>query len=584
MIDLKANNILKGIAAAPGISIAPAHIFSKQTEEINLGEIENVEEAVNNLMGALEKSKKELNKIFSLALDKIGEKRAAIFEAQIMILDDPILIEKIIERIRTEKKYPEFIVNDEISRYQQMMKDSDEPYMKERSYDIEDIKLRIIRNLKLKKWQSRITNDVNVISENLTPADALLFTRVNVKGYVTNFGGLTSHAAILARSLNIPAVLGLHDATSKIKNGKTIILDGFHGIVVVDPTETQLDYYREKISLLEKYGSELSKLKDEPAVTIDGHEIQLMANLDFSDELEMIIQNGSKGIGLVRTEQIFEVYHSFPDEETQYRTYKHLSDSIYPNIVIIRAFDIGGDKVLPFDLKEPNPFLGWRGIRFLLDNPELLKTQTRAVLKASENKNIYFMLPMVSAIMEVRKMKNIIADCKKELDEEGVPYQQDIKIGIMVEVPSAAVMAKEFASESDFLSIGTNDLIQYILAVDRGNENVSAQYQEFHPAVIRTLSFIVKGAKEADVPVSMCGEMAADLLAVPLLVGLGLDSLSVSPTAIPNIKKLIRSLAYSDLKVLAEHCLTLKTEEEINNSVQDFIKNNKVDDQQKIFQ
>lgn len=566
----ESENILKGIAAAPGIAISQAFLYKKEKEEIVNDAITDVNEALQNLDIALQQSKKELRKIFSLAVDKLGEKRAAIFEAQIMILDDPILVETIQNRIKNEKRVPEYIVNDEISKYTDLMNLSHESYMKERSHDIEDIKNRIIRNLKKKKWKSRITNDVVVITTTVTPSDTVLFSRVNVKGYVTDFGGLTSHAAIVARSLNIPAVVGLHDATNRIKENDLIIIDGYKGEVIINPNDKQLQHYQNKIEKHAKEDHELIKLRNLPSTTLDGKEIQLMANLDLIEEMEFIVQNKAKGIGLVRTEQLFEVYETFADEEEQFNVYKNIAERIYPEIVNIRAFDIGGDKVLPVDLKEPNPFLGWRGIRLLLDNHKLFKTQIRAVLRASTHKNIKFMLPMISSLDEVRASKEIIDQCKSELKKEGKQFDKHMSVGIMIEIPSAAVMMNDFAGEVDFTSIGTNDLIQYLLAVDRGNDIVSNIYQEFHPAVVRTLYHIINNGKKTKTPVSMCGEMAADPFAVPLLIGLGLDSLSVSASAIPHIKKIIRSIDLKEVQLLANKCLELKTEKEINNAIHDY--------------
>ncbi len=571
-------NILKGIAAAPGISIADAFIYKKEKEEISSDIISDIDEALINLDNALAQSKKELRKIFSLAVDKLGEKRAAIFEAQIMILDDPVLISSIKNRIIKEKRLPEYIVEDEISKYTSIMNLSHEVYMKERSHDIEDIKNRIIRNLKKKKWTSKITNDVIVVTSNISPSDTVLFSRVNVKGYVTDFGGLTSHAAIVARSLNIPAVIGLHDATNKIGESDKIIIDGFHGLVIINPDEEQLKDYQARIGRLSKYDEELYKIRELPAITTDGREIEMLANLDVSDEMSFIIHNCAKGIGLVRTEQLFEEYEEFPDEEKQYDVYKKIAEQVYPGIVTIRTFDIGGDKVLPVDLHEPNPMLGWRGIRLLLDNPNLFKTQIRAILRSSSHKNVKMMLPMIASLNEVRESKKLINECKHELDKENKRYDKNIEVGIMIEVPSAALMIREFSEEVDFLSIGTNDLIQYLLAVDRGNDIVSKQYQEFHPSVVRTLSYIINEGMKCNTNVSMCGEMAADPFAIPLLIGLGLKTLSVSASAIPSLKKIIRGLKYSDLKLLADECLVLKTEFEINSKLHEFF-NNKIQDQ-----
>ncbi len=564
---------LRGIAAAPGISISSAYLYFKEKEVIKKEAITDVEEAKKNLQEAIEKSKKELNKVLSLALDKLGEKRSAIFEAQIMILDDAVLIDKIFNRIEEEKLNPEYIVDDEISKYQKLMSSSEGIYMKERSRDIEDIKNRIIRNVKKKKWKSRIKKDVVLVTDSLTPADALLFHRQNVMGYVTNFGGLTSHATILARSLKIPAVLGIREATVTIDDDDEIIVDGFNGKVFVNPSEETLNSYREKLKILAEQDEELKKLKDLPAVTKDGREIKILANLDIQDEVNFVIENGASGVGLIRTEQILEEFEEFPDEEEQLKIYETFSEQLYPRNITIRVMDIGGDKVLPFDIKEGNPFLGWRGIRFLNDNISLFKTQVRAILRASKHKNIKLLLPMITSIYEIRKALTVIEESKKELRAENIEFDEYIKVGIMIEIPSAAIMVKEFSAEVDFISIGSNDLIQYLLAVDRGNEIIQELYQEFHPAVIRMLSFIIEeGNKAGNDSVSLCGEMAADFIATPLLIGLGLKVFSVSASVIPLLKKVIRELDYSETVKLAEECLELKTENEIKDKVKKFYK------------
>jgi phosphoenolpyruvate-protein phosphotransferase (PTS system enzyme I) len=575
MTELKKDNVYKGIPAAPGIRIAKAFLFKKEIERVVEEDITDVDKALENFKDAIVKSKRELSKVFSLAVDKLGVKRAALFEAQIMILDDPILIDKILSRIKDEKKNSEFIVKDEFSKYQKIMSLSDEPYMKERSHDIEDIKNRIIRNIKKKKWKSRITDDeVILVSSVLTPADTVLFSRLNVTGYVTNFGGLTSHAAIVARSLNVPAVVGLHEATENISNDDIIIIDGFNGIVIVNPDEAQLIYYQKKLKKLHAVDIELAKLRDLPAETLDGKKIDVLANLDMNEDLELIIQNGGEGVGLMRTEQIFQEYDSFPSEDEQTEVYSNFAQKLYPRPLTIRAFDIGGDKVLPVDVREPNPMLGWRGIRFLLDNTNHFKSQIRAVLKASINKNVKFMIPMVSSVREVELTKQLLTECKKELTNEGITYDDSMELGIMIEVPSAALMIRDLAEDVDFFSIGTNDLIQYMLAVDRGNDIVTDQYQEFHPAIIRTLNFIISEAKKSKTRVNLCGGMAADYIAIPLLVGLGLDSISVSGSVIPHAKQIIRALNYSEISELVAECLKYKTEKEIKDKLTKFYSDN----------
>jgi phosphoenolpyruvate-protein phosphotransferase (PTS system enzyme I) len=572
----EADNKIAGIAAAPGIQIAPAYLFTKEQLRINNGAITDIEEAKKNLANAIEKSKKELLKIFSIAKEKIKEERAAIFEAQMMILDDPVLLDKINERIESEKKQPEFIVDDEITHYQKLMMFSGEAYMKERAHDIEDIKNRIIRNLQKRRWQSRIPPNSIVVSDSLTPADTLILSRSNVKGFVTDHGGITSHAAIISRSLNLPAVLGTHNATDFIKDGDPLILDGFHGYVIHHPTENQIAFFNEKINRLEQLNKELEEFYDKPAVTMDGKEITLSANVDVTGEIDVVFTSGAKGIGLYRTEQILDEAGELPTEDEQVKIYSNLANRIYPDCVTIRAFDIGGDKFRFHDYQEPNPFLGLRGIRILLENPALFKAQIRAVLKASIIKNIQFMLPMISTLTEIKLSKALIQECREELNKEKIQFDKGMKIGIMIEVPSAAVMTYDFAKEVDFVSIGTNDLIQYLMAVDRGNDLVSNLYQEFNPAVIRSIDHIIKETKRAGKELSICGEMAADTLAIPLLIGMGLDSLSMSPATIPYAKRIIRNCYCGKTIELAKDCLNYSSEKEIVNRVEKFFRENNI--------
>jgi phosphotransferase system enzyme I (PtsI) len=572
----EAANKISGVAAAPGIVVANAYLYIKDKLEINHSRVSDIEEALRNFDESLAKSKKELSKILDLAKEKMNDTRIAIFEAQVMILDDPVLINNIKDRISKEKMQPESIVDDEISRYQKIMIGSEETYLKERAHDIEDIKNRIIRNLQKKRWESKIPHNAVVVSDSLTPADTLLFTKSHVQAFITDHGGLTSHAAIISRSLNIPAVVGTHNSTQKIKDGDTLIVDGFHGYVIINPNEEQIEFFKGKHDRLVELQKGLEEFVDKPAKTKDGREINLMANVDVTGEIDLVVSSGAKGIGLYRTEQIIDELGEIPDEEEQVRIYTNLSSRIYPESFIIRAFDIGGDKFKLFDYDEPNPFLGLRGIRFLLENQVLLKTQIRAVLKASHNKNIKFMLPMVSTIGEIRRTKELIEECKKELRQEKISFDKNLKVGIMVEVPSAAVMANEFAREVDFLSIGTNDLIQYLMAVDRGNDLVADLYQEFNPAVVKTISFIINEGKKEGIEVSLCGEMAADTLAIPLLIGLGLESLSVAPTTILYAKRIIRNISYESAKKMADDCLSCHYEFQVAERIEKFFEENKI--------
>jgi len=506
----------------------------------------------------------------------MDETRAAIFEAQLMILDDPILLDEINRRVEAERKSPEYIIDDEISKYQSKMILSHEGYMKERAQDIEDIKQRIIRNLQKKRWESKIDHNVIVVSDSLTPADTILLSRNKVLAFVTDHGGITSHAAIISRSLNIPAVVGTHNATVLIKDGDEIIVDGFYGYIIIKPSNEQKEFFIEKRKRLLELQKELEELKDEKAVTKDGREIKLSANVDVSGEIDVVVTSGSDGIGLYRSEQILNELGEFPSEDEQTEIYSKLASRIYPHSITIRVFDIGGDKFRFLDFAEPNPFLGLRGIRLLLENPALFKTQIRAILKASTNKNIKIMIPMVSTLKEIRESKRIIEDCKNDLKKENTKFDQDVEVGIMIEVPSAAVMARDFSNEVDFVSIGTNDLVQYLMAVDRGNDLVAELYQEFSPVVINTLKHIVDETKKSKKQLSLCGEMAADTLAMPLLVGLGFENLSLSPATIPYAKRIIRSFEFKKAKKLASECLKMQTEEEVKAVIEEFFNKNNI--------
>jgi len=355
-----------------------------------------------------------------------------------------------------------------------------------------------------------------------------------------------------------------------------VIIDGFHGYILYNPDEKQISFFESKLEKLKALQRELEEYKGKPAITTDGKEIHLSANVDVSGEIDIVITSGAKGIGLYRTEQVLEELSEFPTEEEQAKIYRNLSSRVYPNNIVIRAFDIGGDKFKYYDFQEPNPFLGLRGIRLLLENKTLFKNQIRAVLQASENKNIHFMIPMVSTILEIRETKKMIEECKKELKKEGKNFDRNMKVGMMVEVPSAAVMAELFAKEVDFFSIGTNDLIQYLMAVDRGNDLVSDLYQQFSPAVIRTISYIVREAKKAKKEVSLCGEMAADTLAIPLLIGLGLESLSISPSTIAYATRIIRSISYKKAKKLAADCLSCSVEKDVIDRIEKFFEENSI--------
>ena len=567
--------IIKGIAAAPGIAFGPAYLYSKQIPRVQAKTLapEDVEPELVRLRTATARAEKELQKILSFAEQKLGAQNAKIFEAQIMILADAILMGTIESRIRTEMKNAEFIVSDEISKYKRLMMAAPDEYMHERAHDVDDVMNRLIRNIQDQRLYSRLEGESIIVSETLAPADTVIFSRNQILGYATDLGGITSHAAILSRSLKIPAIVGLRTATKQIRTGDRLAIDGYAGILVINPTSTTLEGLQRKAQRFREFEDRLADIAGLEAETLDHAKIELSANIEFAEELEFTRLQGSAGIGLFRTESQLIGRPSYPGEDEQYEAYKRIADGIYPNPVIFRAFDIGGDKLAPDSYHEENPFLGWRGIRVLLDRPELFLDQLRAILRASTRKNVRIMFPMVSKLMEIRGAKELLRQAKDDLKARGLPFDARMKTGVMIEVPSAAVLAEEIAAEVDFLSIGTNDLIQYILAVDRDNSAVAALYQQFNPAVLRTIKSVIDAGHKRGVWVGMCGEMAGDPLATVLLVGLGIDELSVIPTVLPEIKKIIRSIKHKDAKKIADKVLTLSTEDEIKEYLSSVIKN-----------
>jgi phosphotransferase system enzyme I (PtsI) len=558
--------VLKGIPAAPGIAFGPAYLYSKQVPRVEEKTItpDDVPGEIERLRTANARSEKELQKIHAFAEQKLGSQNARIFEAQMMILADAILMGTIEQRIARECRNAEFIVKDEIGRYRQLMLAAPNEYMHERAHDVEDVMNRIIRNIQDQKLYSRLEGESVIVSETLAPADTVIFSRNQILGYATDLGGVTSHAAILSRSLKIPAVVGLRTATKAVASGDTVAIDGYAGLLVINPSEETVQALNRKKQRFKEFEERLVDIAGVAAATLDHKHIELSANLEFADDIDFALEQGSAGIGLFRTESQLIGRADYPSEEEQYAAYQHVADRVFPNTVIFRAFDVGGDKISPDSEHEANPFLGWRGIRVLLDRPELFLDHLRAILRASARKNVRIMFPMVSTVQETRAARAMVVQAQQELTARGLAYDPGIKIGVMIEVPSAAVMAEQIAAEVDFLSIGTNDLVQYLLAVDRDNSAVARLYQPFNPAVIRTLKNIIDAGHKRGVWVGMCGEMAGDPMATVLLVGLGIDELSVVPAVLPEIKKIILSIRQKDAKKVAEKALSLTTEHEIH--------------------
>jgi phosphoenolpyruvate-protein phosphotransferase (PTS system enzyme I) len=562
--------ILKGIPASPGIAVAAAYVFVKETPHVERRSIEDVEAEIARLRNAIEKSSRELNKILVFAQSKVGEAKAKILEAQIMVLEDPVLIDSVIGRIRAEKINAEFIVSDEIGKYAALMLRAHDEYMHERAHDMDDLRNRIVRNLQQEKLVSRLEGDIIVVAHSLTPADTMILSRNHVLGYATDLGGVTSHAALFSRSLKIPAIVGLGAVSRAVQPGDTLILDGYSGTLVINPGDEHLAEYGAKRQRMNEFESQLSVLKDFPATTIDNHEIDLSANIELPEELEYVAMQGSQGVGLYRTESMLIGRDDFPSEDEQVAEYKQIAERLYPRRIIMRTFDVGGDKIAPEMAEEANPFLGWRGIRVGLDRPEIFLNQLRAMLRASTRKNLAIMFPMVSTLAEVRQAKEYLKKAKADLRARGQKFDDRIRVGVMIEVPGAALLAGQIAAEVNFLSIGSNDLTQYLLAVDRGNQLVSRLYREFEPSVIATLKHVINAGHKRGVWVGICGEMAGNPIATPLLVGLGMDELSVVPAILPEIKKIIRALDFSQAQEVARRVMRLQSGDAVEEYLQTY--------------
>ncbi len=564
--------VLRGVPASPGIAIGKAVVLKKDGIVVEERSVDDPSLELDRLQKSLERSTYELEKVYNTAFEKIGSDKAKIFEAQLLMISDPIFVDAIKQRIVAERKNAEFVVADEFSRQIEQLRKSDSEIFKLRAFEIEDVRNRIIRNLADAKLKSRFEGTPIVVTSELTPADAVLLSRNAVLGYASDFGGARSHASILSRSLEIPAVVGLKEATKHAHDGMDLILDGYRGVVVMNPTGSTVKKYSERKSWCERLDAELLAEANEPALTTDGRRIFVEANIELLEELPLLKPHGADGVGLFRTETLIINSEAIPDEETQFEIFKKAAEDAYPNPVVYRTFDIGGDKMFVQDHAEANPFLGWRGIRMMLDRPELLKDQFRAILRASAYGKCKIMYPMVATVDEVTRANEIFDEAKRSLDSQKVNYDKKIEVGVMIEIPSAALLSKEIARHVSFLSIGTNDLTQYLLAVDRTNELVANVYEEFHPAVLRTIKYIIDAGHDAGVKVAMCGEMAGNPLATVMLLGMGLDEFSAVSSVLPILKKIIRDTNYKSARKFARQLLKIDSPAEIKKALNEYLK------------
>ena len=559
----------KGIGASEGISIGKVMLFIEEEMNIPQEKISEVQVGteIEKLLDAQKKSKLQLISIRDKVKEKMGEDKAAIFDGHIMLLEDDDLMDEVKDKIKAEKMAASKALDEGVQEYCEMISQLDDAYLREREADLKDVGKRWLKNILgiRMKDLSNLDPETVVVAYDLTPSDTAQLYLKNAVGFITEIGGKTSHSAIMARSLELPAVVGVKDALKELADGASIVMNGEIGEIIIEPDADTLKDYMEKRGDYLKEKEELKKLIDEEAVTKDGHKVELWGNIGSPEDIDAVLEAGATGVGLYRTEFLFMNSDHLPTEEEQYRAYRVVAEKLQGKPVTIRTMDIGGDKELPYmDLpKELNPFLGWRAIRISLVKQDIFKTQLRAILRASAYGQVKIMYPMVTSINEVRKANEILDECRKELDEIGKKYDKDIKVGIMVETPSVAIISYKFAKEVDFFSIGTNDLTQYFLAVDRGNELVASLYDSFNPAVLEAIQKVIDAGHDRNISVSMCGEFAGDRRATELLLGMGLDAFSMSASSVLQVKKKIRNSNYEKAQKYRDEILALNTPGEV---------------------
>lgn len=561
------NQSISGIAASNGIAIAKAFRLENPELIVQQKAVANAETEIERFDAAVAKASAELETIKEKTAKQISDKEAAIFGAHLLVLSDPELIGPIKERIGADQINAEFALQETTDMFIQMFEAMDNEYMKERAADIRDVRKRVLSHLLGVTIQnpSMIDEEVIIIAEDLTPSDTVQLNAEFVKGFVTDIGGRTSHSAILARTLEIPAVVGAQRVMSSIDNGVTVIVDGLEGAIIVDPDAQTIQQYEEKKQAYGVQKAEWAKMKDQPTISADGQHVELAANIGTPKDLTGVLENGGEGIGLYRTEFLYMGRETFPTEDEQFDAYSQVLKGMDGKPTVVRTLDIGGDKELTYlDLpKEMNPFLGLRAIRLCLEMPELFRTQLRALLRASVHGNLKIMFPMIATIEEFRQAKGLLEEEKTKLANEGVAVNESIEVGIMVEIPSTAIMADAFAKEVDFFSIGTNDLIQYTMAADRMNERVSYLYQPFNPAILRLVKMVIDASHREGKWTGMCGEMAGDEIAIPILLGLGLDEFSMSASSLLKARSQISKLSKADMASHSERILALSTSDEV---------------------
>ncbi|PYL09182.1 MAG: phosphoenolpyruvate--protein phosphotransferase [Verrucomicrobia bacterium] len=560
----------EGAGVSPGIAHGKIHVVRDELDEVVRYRIapSQVADEISRFETALIQTRMQILEMQQRIAESIGTKDAAIFDAHLLVVEDRTLIDEVLRKLETDLCNVEWVFQEVATRYAETLNKIDDPYLRERALDIQDVTKRVVRNLqgKAPKTFLALTEPHILVTHNLTPSDTASMNRANVLGIATDLGSRTSHAAILARSLSIPAVVGLHDITVKLETGQHVLLDGSDGCLIVDPMPETLARYGEIESRRAKVAAQLKELRETTSTTRDGRHIVLSANIELPEDVEAVAANGAEGIGLYRTEFLYLNRTTLPTEDEQCETYRKVAERVWPHPLIIRTFDLGGDKLAPGTVDigdELNPFLGWRAIRFCLENLDIFKTQLRAILRVSAVGNVKIMFPMISGLDELRRAIAVLEECKKELRNSKNQMAEKVEVGAMIEIPGAAISAGALASEVDFFSVGTNDLIQYALAVDRVNEKIAHLYQPTHPAVLRLLKMVADAAHAGNIWVGVCGEMAGDVAFVPLLLGLGMDELSTAAILVPRVKRAVQSLAIPECRELVEAALQLNTASEI---------------------
>lgn len=565
--------VLHGIAVSPGIVIAPVFAYARPQLEVAAHEVaeEEREAEIERFEAAVQRAERDLEKIAALAREKVGDDSASVFEAHALMLRDASLYEAVVEKIR-EGSNAEASVHEVLNRHRQLLRASNSEYIRERASDLLDLEQRLLVHLRRGKLRSSVDEGSIITSVDLTAADVVIFSRRGIQGVAMTYGGPTSHVSIMARALSLPAVVGIKNLHEEANHGDLMILDGVRGAVILRPEPETLRFYRQRKERHDRLVREQLKVVPLPPITRDGHRVTLRANLEFEEELDLLKTYGAEGIGLFRTEILVLMRRRLQvTEAEQYRIYRSIVERVESGGVTFRVLDLGGDKMLPLGHREQNPFLGWRGVRVLMDKPDLLVPQLRAILRAAHHGESRLLIPMVTTVEEVVRFREMLTVACDTLEAEGVPHERDIKIGIMVEVPAVALLAEQFAPHVDFFSIGTNDLTQYTLAVDRGNDLVGHLYDELHPAVLHLIARTIEVGHRHGLQVSLCGELAGNPLATPILLGLGLDEFSLSPVYLPEVKQIIRRVRMDEARELARACLEAPTAEHVRCLVENWL-------------